>query len=250
MDVSECHCRCNMVDPGQGRLGSINGMNTQSLIDELNAALELLASPPKEAFADIGGAPNAPGPTQANAAQQWQHKALQLLNCVQELIHALAERGALPALGSEAPKPEHTSASAEEFNQVSGTTFWRDITSVSSNNTGSHGSAASGGKGNPAYGQIDVLSGAQNGHGGKRSLIEEIDTHKPSHKQSVEPGIQARVIIEELGDDEEEHAGEPKSRMQLSTCPVRHQIASGTLCSSMASQGCDRVWRRVIQTGI
>ena len=200
-------------------------MSTRTSTEELHAALELLAAPPPEAFAaDIGGAPQAPDPTQADAAQQWQHKALQLLQRVQELVHALAEHGALPALGGEAPSPQQSNVSVERFSQVSGTTFWKDITSVSSSQEGSHGTAALGGKSNSASGQTSVPSSAQNGHGGKRSLIEEIGTDEPSHRQIPEPSIRPGVIIEELGDDDdEEDAGEVKDLL-LGTCRVLYRI--------------------------
>ncbi len=80
----------------------------QPLKDELHAALEFLNGPPKEAYADIGGAPQAPDHTQTGEAKQWQRKALQLLRRMQELIDALAKHGALPAAGEQ-----HSQAAAD-----------------------------------------------------------------------------------------------------------------------------------------
>ena len=205
-----CICRHDMEDAGDRVLGSAREKDAQALLDELHAALEFLNSPPKEAFADIGGAPQAPDPTQAAAAQQWQRKALQLLKRIQELVQALAAQGALPALDGKAVSPQQSHVSAVDFGQVSGASFWRDITSVSSSQKGSHSSMPPSGNGSAAGKQAEVSSTAQNGHAAKRSLIEEIDQH--SQKQSADTLLRGGVIIEELGDDHsDEHAGDLRS---------------------------------------
>ncbi len=232
-------------------LGPTRKGDVQALQDELHAALEFLSSPPTEAFADIGGAPQAPDPAQADAAQLWQRKALQLLKQTQELVQALAVKGALPALGSKAVSSQQSNVSAEDFSQVSGASFWRDITSVSSSQKGSQGGMPPSGKGNAASRQAEVPSGAQNGHAAKRSLIEEIDTDQKSQKQSAEPLIKGGLIIEELGDDySDEHAGEPKKLIQPGTgallqwkipfCPAR-AVHSTLMCARvrrLMADGC------------
>ena len=198
--------------------------DTKALLDELHAALELLNSPPREVYADIGGAPQTPNLVQADAAQQWERKSVQLLQRMQELIQALAEQGALPALHSKGVSPQQTDVSREDFSQVSGATFWADITSVSSSEKRPHSSMAASARANSAVNPIPIPSAAHNGHAGKRSLIEEVAPIRSSHKQTAEPVQRPGVIIEELGDDEEEHAGEPKNLRLLGTCTVLHNI--------------------------
>ena len=213
---------------GDRVLGSARKGDAQALLDELHAALEILNSPPKEAFADIGGAPQAPDPTQADAAQQWQRKAVQLLKQTQELVQALAAQGALPALDSKAVSPQQSHVSAVDFSQISGASFWRDITSVSSSQKGSHGSITSSAKGGAASKKAEVPSGAQNGHAAKRSLIQEIDTDQQSQKQSAEL-LRGGVVIEELDDDyNDEHAGDSQeSRPAWHLCSA---IVADSLC--------------------
>lgn len=225
----------------QTLLQTADGSDTQALLDEQHAALELLDSPPKEVFADMGGAPQAPDPAQTNAAQRWQRKALQLLKRMQELVCALAEQGALPALDSGGVSPQQTDVSGINFCQVSGATFWADITSVSSSEKGTHSSAAASARASSTSSHIPIPSAAQNGHASKRSLIEEVAATRSSQKQNAEPVQRPGVIIEELGDDEEEHAGEPKNLRQLGTCSKLHCVGRPAFYSSMAAQACERV---------
>ena len=207
-----------MEDARQRAPQSAGGSDAQASVEELHAALDLLSSPPKETFADIGGAPHAPDPTQAEAAQQWQREALQLLQRTQALVCALADEGALPALDHRAASPQQTSGPGEEFSQASGTSFWRDITSVSSSQKSANGSmphkALDSSAGILA---ASAPSGAQNRHAGKRSLIEEIHTDRRRQEQGDEPGAMTGLIIEELGDDEAEHAGELSDLIQPGT---------------------------------
>ena len=183
----------------------------QALKDELHAAFELLNSPPKEAYADIGGAPKAPDHTQTGEAKQWQRKALQLLRRMYELIDALSKHGALPAAGSSSVKKQKTIPASEEFGLVSGASFWRDITSVASSKQ--HSSSSAGAEKQMSLGS-SVASGSQNGHAGKSTLIQEIDSKECSQKQSAKGTSRTGLIIEELSDAESEHAGKPETAAQ------------------------------------
>jgi len=178
--------------------------------DELHAALEFLNSPPKEAFADIGGAPRAPDHTQTGEAKQWRRKALQLLRRMQELID-VAKHGALPALESSSVKQQQTTPAIEEFGLVSGASFWRDITSVASSKQ--HSPSSTGASKQTSLAS-SVASGSQNGRAGKSSLIQEIDSKECSQKQSAKGTSRTGLIIEELSDAESEHAGEPSTAAQ------------------------------------
>lgn len=179
--------------------------NLQTVRNELHAALAFLSSPPKDAFADIGGAPQEPSHEQAIAARQWQWRALELLHRMQELMHSIIEHGALQALDRQAAVHHSSSAAASEPVWVTSTSFWQDITSVAAANGNSSSTMIKDSKSSaPAGADSGRPLDAQHGHGGhgRSLLIEELDSSEAAEQQSADHIKRGGVVIEELGSEE------------------------------------------------
>ena len=194
--------------------------NLQAVRDELHAALAFLSSPPKDAFADIGGAPHEPSHEQTIAARQWQWRALELLHRMQELMQSIIEHGALQALDGKAAVHHSSSAAASEPVWATSTSFWQDITSVATANGTSSSTVIKDSKSSaPVGADSDRPFDAQNGHRGhgRSFLIEELDSSEAADQQNAHHIKRGGVVIEELGSEEgNDQPGKPcNSRRDL-----------------------------------
>ena len=195
------------------------------LASELRHALGLVAnalsSPPKEVFADIGGAPTVPEEAQQPAARKWHADALAYSGLLPRLLELLASLGALEPLGGRQSRNGDSrggddEASAEEGRNASN--IWDELRVASCKaasgrepNGHSNGFANAGleslGIGAPLARDVGEAAPKQ-----QRVLIEELASAEEP-EQAAKRRAEARtisaggVIIEEIegdSDDEEE----------------------------------------------
>lgn len=167
---------------------------SQGLHGLLTAILEVLSQPPRDAFADVGGAPKGPDQGMQGVAKRWQQDSVPLLAALREVLEALAVTGSLQPLQAQREEGNQPKDSAADVAAAAAGSFWSDL------------KAAVGDAHEPENGlPASTLNGTDHSSGLKHRGAEAIAQQATSKPliEVLEPGL-APIEDEDLRKGEEE----------------------------------------------